>query len=245
MTYKTQPATMTPKTQLASKTNETQPASKTHETQPASKIPKTQPTTMTPWTQLSTMTTKTEPATMTLKTQQTTMTPKIPFNLTVHPFSMVVPPFSQPPSVIPVNTITVISNDAVPMLNIGIYAPYYLSNEILEIILGVVLESAGFSWPNHICVAFKTFQRVNKRFRAIAVKLVRKLPRVHIPDGTILGRYVSVRSLIKMHGLSSGLATEVKNIVSHKNWANSWLALRSEKYGWFIILAIVWRKKKN
>ena len=119
-----------------------------------------------------------------------------------------------------------------------------LPNEILEKIFSEALLSSGFSWPNHVCRMYNNLCKVNARFRDITRRLVSMLPSVYFSDGGELG-IVSVRSLIKKFGSSSGVVLEVRRIVASPNWANAWLDLRFRGLGWFIILNIFWRKNQE
>lgn len=119
-----------------------------------------------------------------------------------------------------------------------------LPNEILEKILSEALLSSGFSWPNHVCRMYNNLCKVNVRFRDITRRLVSMLPSIYFSEGGELG-IVSVRSLIKKFGSSSGVVLEVRRIVASPNWANAWLDLRFRGLGWFIILNIFWRKSQK
>ena len=119
-----------------------------------------------------------------------------------------------------------------------------LPNEILEKILSEVLLSSGFSWPNHVCRMHNNLCKVNVRFRDIARRLVSILPIIYFSDGGELG-IVSVRSLIKKFGSSTGVVLEVRRIIASPNWANAWLDLRFRGLGWFIILNVSWRKHQK
>lgn len=118
-----------------------------------------------------------------------------------------------------------------------------LPNEILEKILFMVLSSSGFRWPNHICQVFRQLFNVNTRFRSICKRFILRLPRIHFPSGGDSG-IVSVRKIIKHYGSFSGLAIEIRRVISHPKWANAWLKLRYCGNAWFIILSILWKKKK-
>ena len=84
--------------------------------------------------------------------------------------------------------------------------------------------------------------KVNVRFRDIARRLVSMLPIIYFSvDGGELG-IVSVRSLIKKFGSSSGVVLEVWRIIASPNSANAWLDLRFRGLGWFTILNVFWRK---
>ena len=117
-----------------------------------------------------------------------------------------------------------------------------LPNEILEKIITEALSSSGFSWPNHVCRIYNILCKVSVRFRDITHRLVSLLPSIHFSNGGEIG-IVSVRSLIKRFGSSSGVVREIQRIVASPNWANAWLELRFRGYGWFIIHNIFWRKK--
>lgn len=119
-----------------------------------------------------------------------------------------------------------------------------LPNEILEKILSEALLSSGFSCPNHVCQMYNNLCKVNVRFRDITRRLVSMLPSIYFSEGGELG-IVSVRSLIKKFGSSSGVVLEVRRIVASPNWANAWLDLRFGGLGWFIILNIFWRKSQK
>ena len=119
-----------------------------------------------------------------------------------------------------------------------------LPNEMLEKILSEALLSSGFSWPNHVCRMYNNLCKVNVRFRDITRRLVSMLPSSYFSEGGELG-IVSVRSLIKKFGSSSGVVLEVRRIVASPNWENAWLDLRFRGLGWFIILNIFWRKSQK
>ena len=119
-----------------------------------------------------------------------------------------------------------------------------LRNEILEKILSEALLSSVFSWPNHVCRMYNNLCKVNVRFRDITCRLVSMLPSIYFSEGGEFG-IVSVRSLIKKFGSSSGVVLEVRRIVASPNWANAWLDLRFRGLGWFIILNIFWRKSQK
>ena len=99
-----------------------------------------------------------------------------------------------------------------------------LPNEILEKFLSEVLLSSGLSWPNHVCRMHNNLCKVNVRFHDIARWLVSMLPIIYFSDGGELG-IVSVRSLIKKYGSSSGIVLEVRRIIASPNWASAWLDL--------------------
>ena len=117
-----------------------------------------------------------------------------------------------------------------------------LPNEILEKIITEAVSSSGFSWPNHVCRIYNILCKVSVRFRDITRRLVSLLPSIYFSNGGEIG-IVSVRSLIKRFGSSSGVVREIQRIVASPNWANAWLELRFRGYGWFIIHNIFWRKK--
>ena len=75
-------------------------------------------------------------------------------------------------------------------------------------------------------------------------RVVSMLPSIYFSEGGELG-IVSVRSLIKKFGSSSGVVLEVRRIVASPNWANAWLDLPFRGLGWFIILNIFWRKSQK
>ena len=88
-----------------------------------------------------------------------------------------------------------------------------IPNEILEKILSEALLSSGFSWPNHVCRMYNNLCQVNVRFRDITNRLVSMLPSIYLSNGGELG-IVSVRSLIKKTGSSSGVGLEVRRIIA-------------------------------
>ena len=55
-------------------------------------------------------------------------------------------------------------------------------------------------------------------------------------SGGLQSRVVSVRSLIKECGSSSGLVIELRRIISNPKLANAWLELRQEECDWYIII---------
>ena len=97
---------------------------------------------------------------------------------------------------------------------------------------------------NHVCRMCNNLCQVNVRFRDITHRLVLMLPSICLSNGREPG-IVSVRSLIKKFGFSSGVGLEVRRIVASPNWANAWLDLRFRGLGWFIILNIFWRKNQK
>ena len=103
-------------------------------------------------------------------------------------------------------------------------------NEILENILFEALLSSGFSWPNHVCRMYNNLCQVNVRFSDITRRLVAILQSIYFSDGGELG-IVSVRSLLKKFGSSSGVRLKVRRIVARPNWANAWLDLRCRGLG--------------
>ena len=105
-----------------------------------------------------------------------------------------------------------------------------LPNEVLEKIFQIVLISAVLCAGN-ACCEYQSLCRVNRRFREVTERLYGMLPRVHISGG-LQSRVVSVRSLIKKYGLSSGLVIELRRIISNPKWADAWLELNKEEYDW-------------
>ena len=119
-----------------------------------------------------------------------------------------------------------------------------LPNEIVEKILVMVLSPSGFMWPNHICHVFRQLCNVNTRFRSICERFILRLLRVHSPSGGE-GGIVSMRKIIKHYRSFSGLAIEIRRIISHPKWANAWVKFRYCSNAWFIILSILWEKKTH
>ena len=102
-----------------------------------------------------------------------------------------------------------------------------IPNEILEKILSEALLSSGFSWPNHVCRMYNNLCQVNVRFRDITNRLVSMLPSIYLSNGGELGM-VSVRSLIKKFGSSSGVGLKVRRIVASQigqmlGWINDFV----------------------
>ena len=56
---------------------------------------------------------------------------------------------------------------------------------------------------------------------------------------------VSVNKLSRHFGPSSGAIDAVKNSIAHKNWKSSWLILEKQRFSWFYIDRIFWKKKSN
>ena len=56
---------------------------------------------------------------------------------------------------------------------------------------------------------------------------------------------VSVNKLSRHFGPSSGAIDSLKESIAHKNWRSAWLILEKQKFGWFYIDKIFWRRKSN
>ena len=97
-----------------------------------------------------------------------------------------------------------------------------LPNEVLEQIFKIVLMSSAIEFAGNACHAYQKLCGVNKRFRAVTRNLPSMLPKVYIRGG-VQFRILSVRSLIKRYGTSSGLVMELRRIISSSKWVNAWL----------------------
>ena len=56
---------------------------------------------------------------------------------------------------------------------------------------------------------------------------------------------VSVNELTRHFGPSNGAIDSLKESIAHKNWRSAWLILEKQKFGWFYIDKIFWRRKSN
>lgn len=83
------------------------------------------------------------------------------------------------------------------------------SNEILEKIFFEALLFFGFFWFNYVCRMYNNLCKVNVRFRDIIRRLVSMFSSIYFFEGGEFG-IVSVRSLIKKFGFSSGVVLEVR-----------------------------------
>lgn len=117
-----------------------------------------------------------------------------------------------------------------------------LPNELLEKIFQMVLISSAALFAGNACHSYQSLCGVSTRFRAVTQRLTRMLPRVYISGG-VQSFVISVRSLIKKYGTSSGLIMELKSIISDPKWANAWLEIRKDGYDWCVIKRIFWKKK--
>ena len=115
-----------------------------------------------------------------------------------------------------------VENETVEMVstNNGTTLIERLPIEILEKILSEALLSLGFSWPNHVAgCTYNNLCKINIRFRDITRRMVSMLPSIFFSDGDKLA-IVSVRSLDKKFGSSSGAVLEVRRTVPSSNCAN-------------------------
>lgn len=117
-----------------------------------------------------------------------------------------------------------------------------LPNELLEKIFQMVLISSTALFAGNACHSYQSLCGVSTRFRAVTQRLTRMLPRVYISGG-VQSFVISVRSLIKKYGTSSGLIMELKRIISDPKWANAWLEIRKDGYDGCVIKRIFWKKK--
>ena len=101
--------------------------------------------------------------------------------------------------------------------------------------------SSGIVFAGNACHAYQKLCGVNKRFRAVTRNLSSMLPRVYIRGG-VQFRILSVRSLIKRYGTSSGLVMELRPIISSSKWASAWLEVQEDEYDWYFIKKIFWKK---
>ena len=81
-----------------------------------------------------------------------------------------------------------------------------------------------------MCQMYDRLCKVNVRFQEITSRLAWMLPTIHISSGGEPG-IVSVNSLKKPFGCSSGLMQEIQQIVARPNWENAWLKLHFRNFG--------------
>ena len=117
-----------------------------------------------------------------------------------------------------------------------------LPNEVLDQMFKIVLMSSAIVFAGNACHAYQKLCGVNKRFRAVTRNLSSMLPRVYIRGG-VQFRILSVRSLIKRYGTSSGLVMELRRIISSSKWANAWFDVQEGEYDWYFIKKIFLEKK--
>ena len=139
-----------------------------------------------------------------------------------------------------------VENETVEIVSTNDGYPHRKDSEwILEKILSEPLLSSGFSRGlTMYAVCTITYVKSTSIFCDITHRLVSMLPSIYLSNAGEPG-IVSVRSLIKKFGSSSGVELEVRRIVASPNWANAWLDLRFRGLGWFIILNIFWRKNQK
>ena len=118
-----------------------------------------------------------------------------------------------------------------------------LPNEVIVIILDMAIKSSSFAWPNHVCSVVQRLRGVCSRFTRCVDMVKPKLPRVHIPAAEPGLR--SVCSLTRKFGQYSGLIMAVKQIIAHAQWNRAWLLLVADRFGWFIVKNIFWKKRKD
>ena len=116
--------------------------------------------------------------------------------------------------------------------------------EILEKIIKEALLSSAFLWPGHVCDTNDNLQKVSVHFRDITPRVAWTLPKIHCPNG-IKNGMLSVRTLLKKSGFSSGITMEVKRIVAFPNWKNAYLDLQICQFGWFLIRTNLLEKKEQ
>ena len=143
-------------------------------------------------------------------------------------------------------TLQFVPDEDVRVLNLAprINSNYNIGNlpiEILEQIFKIVLMSSAIVFAGNACHAYQKLCGVNKRFRAVTRNLSSMLPRVYIRGG-VQFRILSVRSLIKRYGTSSGLVMELRRIISSSKWANAWLEVQEDEYDWYFIKKNFWKK---
>lgn len=56
---------------------------------------------------------------------------------------------------------------------------------------------------------------------------------------------ISVLKILRHAGKSSGLALNLKDQINHINWGRAWIDIIEQKFGWFIILRIFWKRSKK
>ena len=54
-----------------------------------------------------------------------------------------------------------------------------------------------------------------------------------------------MNKLSRHFGSGSGVIDSLKKSIAHKNWRSAWLILEKQKFGWFLIDKIFWRRKSN
>ena len=52
-------------------------------------------------------------------------------------------------------------------------------------------------------------------------------------------------SKTRKFGQHSGLIMAVKQIIAHAQWNRAWLLLVADRFGWFIVKNIFWKKRKD
>jgi len=105
--------------------------------------------------------------------------------------------------------------------------------EILEKIIKEALLSSAFLWPGHVCDTNDNLQKVSVHFHDITPRVAWILPKIHHANGIENG-ILSVRTLVKKSGFSSGIMTEVKRIIVCPDWKNAYLDLQIHPLGWFL-----------
>lgn len=116
----------------------------------------------------------------------------------------------------------------------------------------IVLMILELSIKNDI-TSYKSIVNTCSRFRSIIQpKKITLLPSIYLDFyNDVLEKLpayqnkvkVSVNKLSRHFGLRSGPIDEVRKAIANKNWKSAWLILEKQRYSWFFIDRIFWRKK--